>query len=214
MRRLLRVLFIGSVIAVIAREIMRRRATGGAGERGAPLRPLRSFISHRLDPLVVRLGLGGGRHSPWALVENVGRVSGHVYRTPVTPLPFDGGFEIPLAFGADVDWARNVLAAGRARLQLHDSIVEVDRPEIVEAAEARSLTPTVRRFATAQGYRYLRLHTVATMPGAFSHLDGHAVAATAGEPVPVVAEPPMGIHLGQGPAVPAAEPELVGTATG
>ena len=177
----------GAVVLTLARS----RAVPPEA-RGAPFRPIRGFMSHRLDPVVLRLGLAGGSRSPWGLIEHVGRASGVVRRTPVEPMPMPDGWEIPLAYGADAQWVRNVLASGWARLQIHDTIVEVDHPEIVGGAEALSLSPAVRRFAARMGYRYLRLRTVATMPGTFSHLDGHAVPETRGEPIPIEAEPEAG----------------------
>lgn len=191
MRRLPRLLVAGMALAAIGGIVatLARSRIAPAEARGAPFRPIRGFVSHRFDPVVVRLGLAGGPRSPWGLIEHVGRTSGHVRRTPVEPMAMPGGYEIPLAYGADAQWVRNVMAAGRARLQIHDTIVEVDRPEIVGGADALSLGPAVRRFAARMGYRYLRLRTVASMPATFSHLDGHPVPETHGEPVRMEPEP-------------------------
>ena len=179
------------VAAAVVLTLARSRAVPPEA-RGAPFRPIRGLMSHRLDPIVLRLGLAGGSRSPWGLIEHVGRASGVVRRTPVEPMPMPDGWEIPLAYGADAQWVRNVLASGCARLQVHDTIVEVDQPEIVGGAEALSLSPAVRRFAARMGYRYLRLRTVATMHGTFSHLDGHAVPETRGEAIPIEAGPETG----------------------
>jgi deazaflavin-dependent oxidoreductase (nitroreductase family) len=214
MRRLLRSLIVGSVIVAIVRRVVARRtnasAQAGSTIRGAPLRSLRTVTARLGNPIVVRLGLAGGRRSPLALIEHVGRTSGRVYRTPIAPLPMDGGFEIPLPYGTDVHWVRNVLAAGRARLQVRDTIYELDRPEVVSGADAMSLALPVRRVAGERGWEYLRVHTVARTPGTFSHLDGHPAHVTHGEPVPVVAEGPFGEFLapvGAGDEVPA-EPKM------
>lgn len=224
MRRMVRAFIVGSAIAAagvaVGMALARRSAGAEAGERAgewwaAPLRPIRSFVTHSFDPLVVRLGLVGGRRSPWALIEHVGRTSGHVYRTPVDPRPMEGGFEIPLAYGADADWVVNLQAAGRARIQLHDTIYEIDRPEIVEGTHAVSLPPPVRGLAGRMGYRYLRVRTVAAMPGTFSHLEGHAARATAGGAVPLEAEGPFAefvAPVGPGTEVPV-EPRMVAPTT-
>jgi hypothetical protein len=214
MRRTVRALIVGSLIAATAGLVVARRMRAGqpgARERGAPMRPLRTFVVRSFNPLVVRLRLAGGPRSPWGLIEHVGRTSGHVYRSPVSPRPIEGGFEIPLPYGADVHWVCNVLAAGRARIQLHDTIYELDRPEIVQGADAVSLAPPIRRLAGRVGYRYLRVRTVAAMPGTFSHLEGHPAPVTVGQPVAMPSEGPFAEFLGPaaaGAAVPV-EPKMV-----
>ncbi len=51
---------------------------------------------------------------PFAVIHHRGRKSGRAYRTPVLALPSDSGFVIPMTYGRDVDWARNMCAAGGA----------------------------------------------------------------------------------------------------
>ena len=182
---------VGAAVGVI---LARRRATDGSGGqvRGAPMRPLRRFVVHRFDPMVVRFGLAGGARSPWGLIEHVGRVSGHVYYTPIAPRPIVDGFEFPLPYGTDVHWVRNIRAAGQARLQYHDTIVELEGPQIVEARAAASLPGSIRDLAQRMGYHYLRLHTVASKSGAFAHGDGHHAELTHGDAFAMPAEGPFG----------------------
>lgn len=54
---------------------------------------------------------------PLAIVHHVGRRSGRSYRTPVLAFRTDTGYVIPLTYGRDVDWARNLVAAGGGELQ-------------------------------------------------------------------------------------------------
>ncbi|MBA2595103.1 MAG: nitroreductase family deazaflavin-dependent oxidoreductase [Chloroflexota bacterium] len=54
------------------------------------------------------------RVPPFILIEHVGRVSGKRYRTPVFGF-FEGGNEtivVALTYGPDVDWLKNLQAAG------------------------------------------------------------------------------------------------------
>jgi hypothetical protein len=186
-RGLVAALAIGGVIVIVvaARRAMKRSSEHVAG---APLRALRGFVVHRFNPVVIRLGLAGGAHSPWGLIEHVGRTSGHLYRTPVSPRPIDGGYELPLPYGTDVHWVKNVQASGQARIQYHDTIVELDQPEIVEAQDAVSVPDSARGFAQRRGYHYLRLHTVAEMAGDFAHREGHRAGLTHGETFAMPAE--------------------------
>jgi deazaflavin-dependent oxidoreductase (nitroreductase family) len=137
----------------------------------------RRFVTHRFNPVVTRLGLAGGRISPWATLEHVGRVSGTVYRTPVLPKVSGDHAWIPLPYGTDVQWLRNVQAAGHCRLQVHETTYDLDEPAVVEPDERPDLPKMLRRRLAARGYRYLRLHVLPAMPAT---LDGARPGISAG----------------------------------
>lgn len=80
--------------------VPRRRA--GAGPR------VRGFVTRVVNPIVLRLGLAGGRRSAWAAITTVGRRSGRQRTNPVLPHVFGGLLVIPLSYGHDVQRARNV----------------------------------------------------------------------------------------------------------
>jgi deazaflavin-dependent oxidoreductase (nitroreductase family) len=92
-------------------------------------------------------GTVAGRHrSPFALVHHRGRRSGRAYTTPVVAFPIAGGFVIPLPYGADADWCRNVLLARRTVIEYDGNTYAVHAPEVVDAqANARALPPQLRR---------------------------------------------------------------------
>jgi deazaflavin-dependent oxidoreductase (nitroreductase family) len=224
MRRLVRLLAIGLVAFAVVRFVMSRRAAAepsraagaeGPVRRGRMLQAARDVMVHSFNPLVIRYGLAGGAHSPWGIIEHIGRTTGHAYRTPVAPRPIEGGFEIPLAFGADVHWVKNLQEAGHARLQFRETLYELEAPEVVDAADAGSIDPSARRTLGRMGYRYLRVRTVASMPGTFSHLEGHEAPITRGEPVLMAPEGPFGDlvpPVGPGEEIPS-EPRMVERAT-
>jgi hypothetical protein len=97
-----------------------------------PKRPLLVAINKRALNRVV-LTLAGRRWSPWAIVQHVGRQSGRRYATPVLATRTTTGLVIPLPFGADTDWCRNVLAAGRFILRWHGRDYALEQPEVREA---------------------------------------------------------------------------------
>ncbi len=66
---------------------------------------------NRLTSRAARAGIG-----PFSLVRHVGRKSGRVYETPIIVAAVDGGFVCELTYGTDVDWYRNVQAAGGCTL--------------------------------------------------------------------------------------------------
>src|SRR5947199_335957 len=54
---------------------------------------------------------------PLAVVHHVGRKTGSLYRTPVVAFRSDAGFVIPMTYGRDVDWARNIIRANCCELE-------------------------------------------------------------------------------------------------
>lgn len=70
-----------------------------------------------------------------AVIRHVGRRSGAPYSTPIGVYPMGDNFLVYLPYGPDVDWLRNVRAAGSAELRVegHTHLVT---PRIVEPAEA------------------------------------------------------------------------------
>ena len=73
------------------------------------------FTPH-LNRYVTRIA--GGRYVPfWSLLRHQGRRSGRTYATPVTASRVPGGFAIPMAFGEEADWYRNIVAGGSAAIR-------------------------------------------------------------------------------------------------
>jgi hypothetical protein len=196
MRRIIRLL---AIVVAVASAVWLGDARKRAEERGEPvgrvlLCDLRGFVTHRLDPLVMRFGFAGGERSALGVVEHVGRATGTVHHTPVLPLVADDHAYIPLPYGPDVDWCRNVRTAGHCRLQVHDTIYELDEPALVGVGQNELLPTALRGPLERMGSQYLRLHVLDRAPGAFAHEP--AEGAT-----PATAMP--GVHL-----------EMVGEATG
>jgi hypothetical protein len=160
---------------------------------------LRRFVTDRFNPFVVGLGLVGGRRSPWGYLEHVGRRTGHVHRTPVLPRVIGDFAYVPLAYGPDVQWARNVRTAGTCRLQVHESVYELDEPVTITAAEHPGVAKAFKPMLERRGDRYVRLHVLSVKPGT---LDERSV------PEPAAAEPIAGEvaeSVAAGPEVPVTE---------
>ena len=82
---------------------------------------------------------------PLALVHHVGRRSGRAYRSPVVALPSDAGFVIPMTYGRDVDWARNLVAAGGGEVERLGRRTRVGNPRIVDLETAAPHLPAAAR---------------------------------------------------------------------
>ena len=98
------------------------------------------------SPLGLRFA--GRRWNPiFAVVEHPGRRSGRRYAAPVAARRVDGGFVIALAFGAQVDWHQNLLAAGGGTINWRGRAYPVGTPERIEAEEGRRAFNAIQRVA-------------------------------------------------------------------
>ena len=81
------------------------------------------------------------RGGKWQVIHHVGRSSGRSYRTPLEAVRVDDGFIVTLVYGSKSDWAQNVLAAGRATLEVDGDTVELIDPRVITADEAFERLP-------------------------------------------------------------------------
>jgi deazaflavin-dependent oxidoreductase (nitroreductase family) len=82
----------------------------------------------------VMLPFAGHRWNPvFAVLEHRGRRSGRIYEAPVAARRVPDAFVISLAFGAQVDWYRNLVAAGGGSLRWRGRTYAVGTPEMIDA---------------------------------------------------------------------------------
>jgi deazaflavin-dependent oxidoreductase (nitroreductase family) len=84
---------------------------------------------------------------PYAVIGHTGRRSGNAYRTPVTAFVARGMVGIPLTFGEDTDWVRNVLAAGSSEIVRRGRSFALCNPRVLGRGERVEL-PGIIRLAT------------------------------------------------------------------
>ena len=107
---------------------------GGALWRGARL----------TSPLTI--GLAGKRWNPiFSIVEHVGRRTGRTYAAPVAARRTADGFVLTLAFGAQVDWYRNLAAAGSGTIRWRGREYPVGPPVRIDAAAGRAPFHPIQR---------------------------------------------------------------------
>ena len=124
-----------------------------------------AFVNSAVNPWLLRRGLAGGAHSEIGPLEHIGRKSGIRRLTPVHPEPTPEGFRVMLPLGAHSEWARNVVAAGSCRIQLHGQVYEFADPRLIPASAVTDLPRAVRAFMGALGFEYLTLRTVSVAKG-------------------------------------------------
>ena len=84
---------------------------------------------------------------PLAVVHHVGRKSGRRYRTPVVAFRTTTGFVIPMTYGRDVDWARNLVKARGGELVQLGRRFTVHNPRVVSGSVAYPHLPAGVRSA-------------------------------------------------------------------
>ena len=110
--------------------------------------------------------LAGRRWNPiFALILHRGRRWGRVYQTPVAARRVADGFLIALAFGAQVDWHRNLEAAGGGVIRWRGRDYKVSGPEMIDADEALpTFDPVQRLFLRLAGIDgYIRVRDAAVV---------------------------------------------------
>jgi deazaflavin-dependent oxidoreductase (nitroreductase family) len=85
-----------------------------------------------------------GRLPGFAIVSHVGRRSGRLYRTPVNVFRRGNRYVFALTYGADAEWARNVLAAGGCRIRTRGKTVELRGPDVIVDPTRRLVPPPAR----------------------------------------------------------------------
>lgn len=102
------------------------------------LRLIKRFNKYVENPLQLRFA---GRSGLSATVHHLGRRSGRPYATPVIAHQSHQDVIIPLPYGTDVDWLRNLLAAGRAVVDLKGRSLTVDEPAVVDIDDVLGILP-------------------------------------------------------------------------
>jgi len=147
------------------------RAQAGTLEPVAPslmVRVAMRPMTRVLNPLIARMA--GRRHfSMAAQLRHTGRRSGRSYVTSVGARVSGDVAVIPLTFGNQSDWARNVRAAGGCSIRVNGQDYQATDPAFLDRQAAGPLLastfgPVVRASFRMLGIRqYLRLRVV---PGA------------------------------------------------
>ena len=100
---------------------------------------LRTFVKHFVNPVL--RNFAHSAHGPFALLRHIGRRSGKTYEIPIMVWPVEGGFVIVLTYGPQVDWLRNLQAAGQGSLRWHKQEYVFQKPEPVDTKTALSALP-------------------------------------------------------------------------
>jgi hypothetical protein len=85
--------------------------------------------------------ISGRRLRAYSIVKHVGRRSGREYVNPASAYPLGDGFVIPILYGLDSQWVRNVLDTGRLTLVTYGREHALERPELIPKTQALPAFP-------------------------------------------------------------------------
>jgi deazaflavin-dependent oxidoreductase (nitroreductase family) len=74
---------------------------------------------------------GAVKKGNWPVLVHRGRSSGKVYRTPLDVFSAEDGYLFTVNYGSKTDWFRNVLAAGKATLEMDGRSIQLTDPKVL-----------------------------------------------------------------------------------
>ncbi|MGW4848570.1 nitroreductase family deazaflavin-dependent oxidoreductase [Nocardia brasiliensis] len=89
-------------------------------------------------------GLFAGRAPGFAILQHRGRKSGRLYRTPISIFHADGVYRIAMTYGREVDWAKNICAAGEFSVETRGQVLDLADP-VVHRDPTAAWAPVVVR---------------------------------------------------------------------
>jgi deazaflavin-dependent oxidoreductase (nitroreductase family) len=104
------------------------------------IRTFNKYVTNRL-----LRGFTNCSRGPFAIIHHVGRRSGKPYETVIWVWHTAEGFVIALTYGPNVDWYRNMLAAGGGTVFWHRRLYTVSKPEPIDANTALLAFPALFR---------------------------------------------------------------------
>ena len=94
---------------------------------------IRFFNRRYFNPF--SLSFAGRPYSFWSVVLHVGRKTGKSYVTPIVAVHKDSSILIPLPYGRQVDWFKNVMGAGSCGLIYQGKVYRASKLEMISLDE-------------------------------------------------------------------------------
>lgn len=130
---------------------------------------VRPFTKQFINPVTRRFS---GTVPGFAIITYVGRTSGHSISTPINVFHYRGETVFALTYGSDVNWVKNVLAAGWCDIRERGRTRRLVEPRLVRDPSMRPVPLPVRLFLRATGAgEYLAMRPAARTGTPSLHTD-------------------------------------------
>jgi deazaflavin-dependent oxidoreductase (nitroreductase family) len=107
------------------------------------MRFMRPFTTRVVNPISRRFA----GSLPWfGILTYRGRKSGKEYRTPMNVFRRGDSYVFALTYGSDVDWVRNIVAAGECWLRTRGRDIRLVEPELFVDPRQRLMPVLIRVF--------------------------------------------------------------------
>ncbi|MBA3824938.1 MAG: nitroreductase [Ktedonobacterales bacterium] len=118
---------------------------------------IREFNKRYTNPRMLRSA--ASERGNLGVIFHQGRKSGREYATPVRLDAVPGGFLVPMPYGTDTDWCKNIQAAEGATVRFRGQDIVVGQPEVIDVATALAMLPPSAGIAARllRVKQYLRL---------------------------------------------------------
>ena len=116
---------------------------------------MRPFTTRFVNPVT---RLVAGRLPGFGILSYRGRTSGRAYRTPMNLFRNGDEYVFALTYGSDVQWVKNIVAAGECSVRTMGRDVRLVDPRLEVDPERRSMPFPVRQFLGLLGVtEFLRM---------------------------------------------------------
>ena len=102
---------------------------------------LRRVATRYVNPITRPIA---GKLPTFGILIHQGRKTGRIYRTPINVFRRGEAYFFFLTYGSDVQWVKNVLAAGSCSLETRGRAVQLVEPELITDPELRPAPAAVR----------------------------------------------------------------------
>ena len=102
---------------------------------------LRPFTNRVINPVTRRFA---GWLPGFAILHNVGRRTGRRYETPINVFKRGDAYVFALTYGTEVQWLRNIVAAGGCTMEHRGHTIELVDPKIIHDPLLQQMPPPVR----------------------------------------------------------------------
>jgi deazaflavin-dependent oxidoreductase (nitroreductase family) len=100
------------------------------------IRFIRPFTKRVINPLTRRFA---GWLPGFAILSHVGRTSGRTYHTPINVFHRGDHYVFALTYGSNVDWVKNVVAAGGCWMRTRGRDIRLVEPELIHDPQLRDM---------------------------------------------------------------------------
>jgi deazaflavin-dependent oxidoreductase (nitroreductase family) len=104
---------------------------------------VRPFTKRIVNPVTRQFA---GRMPGFGMITHVGRRTGRTYRTPLNVFRSGDEYVFALTYGTDVEWVRNVLAAGHCDVEIRGRTIRLTAPRLINDPSRRRMPTPVRQF--------------------------------------------------------------------